>query len=228
MSASSQQDARRLRRSIYSVIYLLVGVWLIAAADHLLGLELVRFGVDPRSAGGLRGILLAPFIHGSFAHLFANSAPLLVLGATMLYAYPRAALFAIPAIILVSGGGVWLFGREHYHIGASGLTYGLMFYIFTVGILRRDRRAIALACLVFFLYGGMIWGIFPGQDGISFEYHLFGAISGIALAFMLKKLDPGLPVKHYDWEGQDEDDTQLEAEAGEADDGDHDRQPRFH
>lgn len=207
MSPSSEQDARRLRRAIYSLIYLLGVLWLIAAADHLLGLELARFGVEPRAISGLRGILFAPFIHGSIAHLFANSAPLLVLGATMLYAYPRAALIAIPAIIAVSGSGVWLFGRDNYHIGASGLTYGLMFYIFTVGILRRDKRAIALACMVFFLYGGMVWGVFPNRPGISFEYHLFGAISGIALAFFLKGLDPGLPVKRYDWEGRDEEEV---------------------
>jgi hypothetical protein len=102
--------------------------------------------------------------------------------------------------------GVWLYARETYHIGASGLTFGMLFFIFAIGALRWDRRAIALSMLVFFLYGGMIWGIFPGRPGISFEYHFFGAAIGVLGAIALRNLDPAPPKKKYSWEFEGDDD----------------------
>jgi membrane associated rhomboid family serine protease len=130
-----------------------LGLWVLWAVAAALGLELYRWGVYPREARGLGGILMAPLIHGSWAHLFANTLPLLVLGTMLLYGYPRSAPIVVPALWLGSGLGVWLFGRTSFHIGASGLAHGLMFFLFVVGLLRRDRRAMALALLVFFLYG---------------------------------------------------------------------------
>ena len=158
------------------------------------------------------GILAAPLIHGSLTHLFANSAPIIILGTALLYGYPKSARIVIPSIYVGSGFGVWLFARSSYHIGASGLTFGMMFFIFTVGALRWDRRAIALALVVFLLYGGMIWGIFPSKPNISFESHFFGALMGVVLAFLLKHHDPAPAEKRYSWEDE-QDELAVEDES---------------
>ncbi len=156
---------------------------------------------------GVPGLLFAPLIHGSWLHLIANTPALLVLGTALLYGYPRSVGIAAPVLYLGSGLGVWLFARESYHIGASGLTHGMMFFIFVIGILRRDRPAIALSLLVFFLYGGMVWSVLPQQPGISFESHFFGAVTGVTLAFLLRNRDPKRPEKRYDWEDEDGSET---------------------
>ena len=195
---------RDLRKSAYIVLVFIGLLWWVGVADAVFHLGLARYGVLPREISGLRGILFAPLIHGSWLHLLANTAPLFVLGTAMLYGYPRASMLALPAIYLLSGIGVWIFARSNYHIGASGLAYGMMFFVFVIGVLRRDRLSIVLSMIVFFLYGGMIWGIFPQRQGVSFESHFFGAVSGIFMAFMLRIRDAPLPEKQYDWEGEDE------------------------
>jgi membrane associated rhomboid family serine protease len=197
-------DARRLRRAFVAALAFAVALWAVKGIEWLAGLNFVPLGIYPGRVDALAGILLAPFIHGSVAHLFANTAPVIILGTALLYGYPRAARIVIPALVLGTGLGVWLFARESYHIGASGLTFGMMFFIFTIGVLRWDARAIALALLVFFLYGGMIWGIFPGEPGISYESHFFGMLTGMVLAFALRSLDPPPPRKQYSWETEDE------------------------
>lgn len=200
---SPLQDHRRLRRALLTMGVAVAMLWAVLLADRLLGLELVRWGIYPRTALGLPGVLWAPFIHGSWSHAFANTLPLLVLGTAVLYAYPRAAVVALPTIYLGAGLGVWLMARASFHIGASGVTHGLMFFLFIIGILRRDKRSSALAMLVFFLYGGMVWSIFPRDPDISFESHFFGALIGAVLAFALRRRDPLPAVRRYDWEDED-------------------------
>ena len=200
-----ENNARHLRRSFILAASFAALLWLIKLVDVIFSLDLVQYGVYPRELSGLMGILWAPLIHGSLSHVFANTAPIIVLGTVILYSYPRSAKIVIPVIYLVAGVGVWLFARSAYHIGASSLTFGMMFFIFTIGALRWDRRAIAFSLLVFFLYGGMIWGIFPNAPGISFEAHFFGAVIGTALAVLLKNYDPTPPEKRYSWEDEEED-----------------------
>jgi membrane associated rhomboid family serine protease len=182
-------------------------LWLVMIFQAVTGIDLSDYGIYPGRASGLIGVLAAPFIHGSAAHLVANTLPIVILGTAVLYGYPKAARIALPAIFLFSGLGVWLFGRESYHIGASGLTVGMMFFVFTIGALRWDRRAIGLACIVFFLYGGMVWGIFPGDPVVSHEAHMSGALTGAALALLLRRLDPPPPPKRYSWEVEPEEDV---------------------
>jgi membrane associated rhomboid family serine protease len=172
----------------------------IEVLDRSLHLSLHHLGVYPREVHGALGILMAPLIHGSWNHLFFNSFAILILGTALLYGYPRSAIPALLLIYLGSGLGVWLFARSSYHFGASGLTHGMMFFIFTSGVLRRDRLSIALSLIVFFLYGGMIWTIFPQEPGISYESHFFGATAGVLAAFLLRHRDPLPPRKKYDWE----------------------------
>ena len=195
---------RNLRKSAYIVLVFIGLLWWIGVIDAVFQLQLARFGVLPRQAEGLRGVLFAPLIHGSWLHLLANTLPLFILGTAMLYGYPRAAKVALPVIYLASGIGVWFFARGNYHIGSSGLAYGMMFFVFVIGILRWDKLSIVLSMIVFFLYGGMIWGIFPQREGISFESHFFGAVTGVVMAIVLKRRDPALPEKQYSWEQEDE------------------------
>jgi membrane associated rhomboid family serine protease len=198
--AEAGDDARRLRRSLILTATVAAVLWLSKLVEAAFGLDLVHYGVYPRKLDGLAGILWAPLIHGSFPHLIANTVPIVVLGTALLYGYPKAARIVVPVVYLGSGAGVWLFARDAYHIGASGLSFGMMFFVFTVGVLRRDRRALGISLAVFFLYGGMLAGLFPGDPGISFEGHISGAVCGIALAILLKRLDPPPPEKKYSWE----------------------------
>jgi membrane associated rhomboid family serine protease len=177
-------------------------LWIIKIVEMMFHLELVRYGIFPLQASGLLGILMGPLIHGSWSHLFANTLPIIILGTALLYGYPRSAKLVLSAVWLGTGLGVWLFARESYHIGASGLTFGVMFFLFVIGILRWDKRAIALSMIVFFLYGSMIWGIFPLKPGISFESHFFGAVIGVVLAIVLRNRDPAPPEKKYSWEDE--------------------------
>ena len=201
----SVEDALRYRRAALAVIVFIVVLWVIKLVDAGLSLHLARLGVYPRELAGLPGILLAPLIHGSWGHLISNSCALLVLGVVLLYGYLRSAVGVLMLIYIGSGLGVWLFARSSYHFGASGLTHGLMFFIFVSGILRRDRLSVALSLIVFFLYGGMIWTVFPQQPGISYESHFFGALTGVIAAFLFRNNDPLPPVKRYDWEAEDPD-----------------------
>jgi membrane associated rhomboid family serine protease len=195
---------KRFKLALRLAAYFIVAIWLIKCIDWFTPLELKQFGIFPRQISHLSSIFVAPLIHGSLSHLMANTPALLVLGTSILFGYPKAAKIVIPAIWVFSGLGVWLFARSAYHIGASGLTFGMMFFVFTAGALRWDARAIALSCLVFFLYGGMVWGIFPGEPGISYEYHFFGALVGTLSAIFYRRLDPPPPTKKYSWELSDD------------------------
>ncbi|MEE9423314.1 MAG: rhomboid family intramembrane serine protease [Gammaproteobacteria bacterium] len=198
-------DKNKLRHAIFISTLFTVILWSIKLVEIIFNLDFVQYGVYPQRPENLAGILLAPLIHGSISHLFTNTAPVLILGSALLYGYPKSARIVLPVIYLGSGIGVWLFARNAYHIGASGLTFGIMFFVFTVGVLRWDKLAIVLSMIVFFLYGSMIWGIFPSNPAISYESHFFGAIIGIILAFILKNHDPQPPQKKYSWEIEEDD-----------------------
>ena len=190
-------------------------LWVIEILDRLLNLNLYQLGVYPREPLGLLGILYGPLIHGSWNHLLSNSFALLILGTALVYGYPRSTLPVFLSIYLFSGILTWLFARQSWHFGASGLTHGMMFFIFTIGILRGDRLSVALAMIVFFVYGGMVWSIFPQEPGISYEGHFFGAIIGVLAAFLFRDRDPSIPAKEYPWENEDledENETDIRSE----------------
>lgn len=215
-----QHDSRRIRQAFMIAASFTAVLWIIKIIESVSGSSLVEYGVHPGQTGGLIGIVFAPLVHGSFSHLIANTAPLLILGTALVYGYPKSARIVIPAVYLGTGLGVWLFAREVYHIGASGLSFGFMFFVFTVGALRWDRRAIALSMVVFLLYGGMIWGILPNKPDISFESHFFGAMIGLLLAVVLRNRDPYTPEKKYSWEEeQDLDSDKQDSEQEPGSDG---------
>jgi membrane associated rhomboid family serine protease len=205
-----RQDSERLRYAFVLSGLFAILLWLVKIFESVTGFDTIEYGVYPRSLGGVLGILTAPFIHGSPEHLLSNTLPIVILGTALLYGYPKAARIVIPVLFLGSGLGVWLFGRPSYHVGASGLTFGMMFFVFTIGVLRWDRRAIGLALVVFFLYGGMVWGVFPGDPQVSYEAHLSGATLGVALALLLRRLDAPPPPKRYSWEDEPDEPTPLD------------------
>lgn len=180
-----------------------VVLWLVHLMNWGMDLDPLPFGVRPREWLGLIGIVTAPLVHGDFAHLVANSAPLLVLGATMLFLYPHSTLRVLPAVYLGPGMLVWLFGRDSVHLGASGLVYGLVSYVFVAGLLRSDRRAIAASLMVVMLYGSLAWGVLPIQPRMSWETHLAAAMIGVLTALWLRRLDIP-PRKRYEWEDEPE------------------------
>ena len=205
-----QRDRTRVRYALLGAAGLVAGIWLAWLGAWLLGWNIDDLGIRPRDVHGLIGILTAPFAHASFEHLMSNTLPLGMLSALMLYAYPRAVRFALPLIWLASGLGVWLWARPSVHVGISGITHGLMFFLFLMGLLRRDRLGVALALLVFFLYGGMTMTVLPRDPDISFEYHLAGAVMGAIAALLSFRLDAMAPRKRYSWETEDEE-AELQA-----------------
>jgi membrane associated rhomboid family serine protease len=203
---SSEQARANFRLAVKIALGFVALVWFIQLLNWGLDLGLERFGVRPRQVAGLLGVLLAPLLHGGFSHLFANSLPLLVLGTVMLHLYPNSALKVIPAVYLGPGVAVWLFARGSVHVGASGLIYGLVSYIFVAGLIRRDRRAIAASLLVCFMYGALVWGVLPIEPGVSWETHLAAALIGLLLAIVLRHLDIP-PRARYTWEDEEEEDN---------------------
>jgi membrane associated rhomboid family serine protease len=195
-TTAHRDQTRTTARLLPALLWPFLGVsalWLVAAVQGLTGIDYVGLGVFPRTLAGLAGVLTAPLIHESWGHLVSNSVPLLGLGIIAMYGYPHATRYAVPLIWLLSGLGVWLLGRESFHIGISGLTHGLMFFVVVIGFMRRDRLSIALALIVFLLFGGMVSGVIPQEPTVSFEYHLFGAIAGTLSALMLHRIDPRPP-----------------------------------
>ncbi len=201
---AARHDRERIRHALYGAAVLVAGIWAVWLGGWLLGWRMGDLGVEPRTPGGLAGILFAPLAHASFAHLMSNTLPLAVLATLMLYAYPLASRIALPAIWLLSGAGVWLFARDSAHVGMSGVNHGLMFFLFLTGLLRRDRIGVAIALVVFFLWGGMLLTVLPREEHISFEYHLAGAVVGALAAIVLRRRDPSPPRRRYSWDDEDE------------------------
>jgi membrane associated rhomboid family serine protease len=198
----SERARANFRLALKLTLVFVALLWFIQLSNWALGLGAEDFGVRPREWAGLPGILLAPLVHSGFPHLIANTLPLLVLGTAMLYLYPNAALKVLPAVYFGPGIAVWLFARGGVHIGASGLIYGLVSYVFIAGLIRRDRRAIAASLLVSFLYGASVWGVLPIERGVSWETHLAAALIGLAFAIALRHLDIP-PRRRYSWEDEE-------------------------
>lgn len=148
--------------------------------------DLTEWGILPRTLTGLRGIVFSPFLHGDINHIYNNSFPLAILIAALRYFYRRQALSVIVWGIVVSGFLTWLIARGNsYHIGASSLIYVLVSFIFFKGVQTGYYRLVALSLTVVVLYGGMIWYVFPDvEQGISWEGHLSGFITGLIFSFL--------------------------------------------
>ena len=176
-------------------------IWIVFWIEVRFRVNLNDLGVYPRTLKGLRGVLFSPLIHGSLSHLYNNTIPIAVLSAALVYFYRDVALRVFLLGFIIGGLLTWVIGRPSYHIGASGMIYVLASFIFFKGAFTKHYRLMALSLIVVFIYGSMLWYIFPVKEGISWEGHLAGFITGIALAFFIKAEVPR--VKKYAWELED-------------------------
>jgi len=178
-------------------------MWLVKIIEILFSIDLSDLGIFPLTMRGLPGIILSPLIHADFRHLFNNSLPLFFLGTALFYFYAEIAVKVSVWTYFLTGILVWLAGRSAWHIGASGLIYGLASFLFFSGIIRKYFRLVALSLLIVFLYGSMVWGIFPKiYRDVSWESHMLGFISGIILAVVYRNEGPRQPV--IEWLDEDE------------------------
>ena len=167
--------------SFKTLLLIVAMLWVILVMSFVFPLQ--EYGIRPRTMAGLIGIPFAPFIHGSIDHLIANSISLLILGSIFLTMERKLSLLIVLHIIILGGLGTWLIGRAEYtHIGASGVVYGILGYLVTMGIFVRNFKAILVSIIIFIVYGGAIWGIFPTSGFVSWESHLCGFIAGISTA----------------------------------------------
>jgi membrane associated rhomboid family serine protease len=194
-------DKKKFISSLILPVGFVLLLWIIKVSEIMFNLNFTTLGILPGSVKGIPGIFLSPLIHANIKHLFSNSLPILFLGSGIIYFYRNASYKVIAIIYIGTGILDWLFARKAYHIGASGLIYGFVTFLFFSGIIRRDTRAIALALLVTFLYGSLIWGVLPLDSSVSWESHLFGSILGILCAFLFKASDPSVK---YEWEYEDD------------------------
>jgi membrane associated rhomboid family serine protease len=213
---------RTRSRALTAAILPAVGVVVlvsISLLDFVLELDLARYGLYPRTAYGLWGILTAPWLHGDWEHLFNNVTAVFLLGWCLLYFYPRIAGRVVLLTWLLGGLGVWLTGRGSYHVGASGVIYGMAAFLFVSGLLRGQRTLMALSLLVVFFYGSLIWGIFPIVHGMSWESHFWGAAVGVVLAFFHRRVPPAVSDPRpafLDEEDEEEPPPYLEDDTGDA------------
>jgi len=196
----------KFRISLFISLSFIVVLWLVKIFEEYTLIDLTMLGVYPRKLSGLIGIITSPLIHANFSHLISNSIPLLVLMIFLFYAYTNSSFKVFLSVYFLPNTLVWIFAREAFHIGASGIVYGLVTFLFFVGVFRRDTKSIGLSLLVIFLYGGLVWGILPTDPTISFEAHLSGAIVGLVAALVWRNADP-LPEK-YEWEYENDDDEE--------------------
>lgn len=211
-------DRRRLGTATIPPLAALALIWAIFLVDQVFDLGLYRHGIRPRTLSGLQGILFAPLLHGGWEHVINNSSACLVLGWFMVYFFPSIVGRFVLGTALFSGVFVWLFGRDSYHIGASGVVYGLAAYLFFTGAFRRQVPMMAVSAIVVFLYGSMWWNVLPLDPGISWEAHLGGALYGIGAAWAYRGLAPAhVPPPIVLEDDPDDEDQPPLGEGGEGD-----------
>lgn len=184
----------------YPIAFLLL-IWIVFWFEIRFNVNLNKHGIYPKSFSGLQGVVFSPFIHSGIKHLYSNSIPLFVLSTALFYFYRPIAWKVLGYGILMSGLLTWSIGRPSFHIGASGLIYVLFSFTFFKGIFAKHYRLIALSLLVIFLYGSMVWSILPIQEGVSWEGHLSGLLTGLLFALIFRR-EIAKP-KKYIWEHDD-------------------------
>ena len=170
-------------------------LWFIKGVEIAFNLDFGFLGIYPKHLEGSIGIITAPMVHGDLDHLTSNSVPLLILATAVLYSYRKIAWKVFILIYFLTGFWVWVSAREVHHIGASGLVYGMAAFLLFSGILRKDKISIAWALVVVLLYGGMVWGILPLDNGVSWESHLFGGLAGTLCAFYYRRVGRQMKVE---------------------------------
>jgi membrane associated rhomboid family serine protease len=218
-----EKEPTFLNSLLFPLVLLLV-IWIVFYIDQHLKLQAFQYGLIPRELSGLKGIFTMPFIHGDVIHILSNTFPFLILATMLQYNYPELSKSVMVGIYLISGFLVWCFAdldslnfnSKSFHIGASGIVYGLSGFLFFSGIIRKRKELFAISLLVTFLYGTIIWGVFPEKfqkaihyipktEKVSWEGHLFGFLSGVFLAFIYRKKGKQRP--SYSWDINNDEDV---------------------
>jgi len=205
-------NSEERNKIVNSIIYplLFVGILsIVHLVQYVLGVNWFHYGIYPLTTKSLPGIIFTVFIHGDFNHLFNNAIPLLILGTMLFYFYKKIALRIVVWVVLMGGFWTWISAREAYHVGASGLIYGLFSFLMLSGFIRRNKQLIALSFFVVLVYGSMVWGIFPIKINVSYEAHFWGFVSGSVLALYYRKQGPQKVI--YQWPEEDDEDNDENA-----------------
>lgn len=198
-----RSDSARIWRAFNASLAFVLAMLAAFTAQHYVDWR--PLAVLPGTVEGLWGLLFAPLLHGSPGHVGANAISILLLGTLAGTVYPRATVRSLPLLWLGSGLGAWWLGEAgSAHLGASGVTHGLGFLLFALGVLRRDRPAVAAGMIAFMFYGGMILTVLPREPGISWQAHLGGALAGLLAAWLFRASDPRPPRRRYSWEIEEE------------------------
>ncbi|MBK7096142.1 MAG: rhomboid family intramembrane serine protease [Saprospiraceae bacterium] len=177
-----------LKQALKPALFFIGLMWAVHIIKIIGGFNWNIFGIYPRETAGLIGIFTAPLLHSNFQHLFSNSIPLFFMMTLIYLFYSRVARISFVIIYILTGFAVWLFGRQVFHIGASGVVYGLISFVFWSGVFRKNFKSVVLSLVIIILYSGYIEGVLPGEEGISWESHLLGAIVGILVAFLVRNV----------------------------------------
>ena len=194
-------------KHIFSIIFLpllfVIIIWCVKIIEYVFNFSLIHFGVLAKELSGIKGIIFYTFIHNDWNHLLNNTFPVFILLIMLFVFYRKIAIQIFSCLFLISGVLLWLIGRpDSYHIGASGIIFGLASFLITSGIVRKNPKLSSISLLVIFLYGSLIWGIFPFKINMSWEGHLSGFLTGILLAVFYRKKGPKR--KKYSWEEEEE------------------------
>jgi len=212
---SSAVERKRMLLSMLIPFLLVAFMWLAEGASALFDTGFYFLGSYPGKVSSLTGIITSPFIHSGVRHLFNNTLPLFILGTALFYFYSQVSFRVLLWIVLLTGLAVWITGRPAWHIGASGIVYGLASFLFVSGIIRRHIPLMALSLLVAFVYGEMVWGIFPGfRIDISWESHMLGAAAGVILAVWYRDEGPQKPVPFYEKDEEEEEEDGTDTGSG--------------
>lgn len=201
-----KEEKRHFYNSLVFPTVLVVILWIIKGIEYFAAISFARYGMEPQTLEGLQGIVFSPFLHADFKHLIANSLPLFLLTAALIYYYRRKGYVIFLFCWIITQFWVWIFAKDTgVHIGASGIVYALAAFHLVGGMIKREPRMMAFALLVIFLYGSLIWGVFPyflKDENISWQSHLMGLLAGIVIALAYKNEGP--QAKRYEW-NEDED-----------------------
>lgn len=192
-----KQELNKFINAVFYPTVFVVILSIVHFVQYAFDINFTQYGIYPKELSGLGGIITSIFIHGNFNHLFNNAIPLLILGSSLFYFYKPIAIKIIVWIALMGGFWTWVMAREAYHIGASGLIYGLFSFLLVSGFIRMNKQLLSLSFFVVIVYGSMVWGIFPIKLEISYEAHFWGFVSGIILAVFYRK--EGLQKEVHYW-----------------------------
>ncbi len=176
-----------MQASAIAPLRLVFLMWLFFTVEYYLKIDLGFLGIYPLSIKGLIGIITAPMVHGNFNHLLSNTIPLLALGGSLYFFYPSVAPRVFIHAYFFTNILVWVFGRPFYHVGASGIVYSLASFLIFYGFFHRNFKTVIISLIVVIVYGGLIFGVMPFNQNISWESHLMGALVGVVSAFLFSR-----------------------------------------